>query len=149
MEVPPPPLESETLPTFFSFSTKSDSEQEGLVKEKFMRKVKEDKLQKRLCSLYLQRSAQEIQRRNNERVKRVSELRLLVLRRINFLLPKIFENNNIQLKVFGSCVTNLSLPDSDIDICLQGFRNLQHAYIPKFLDRFLSVIKAFKWVHHY
>lgn len=74
---------------------------------------------------------------------------MTILKRINYLLPLIFENNMVHQKVYGSCMTNLSLIDSDIDICLTGFRNLQQSYIPKFLDRFLSVIKCFDWVQQY
>ena len=47
--------------------------------------------------------------------------------------------NNIKCELFGSSVTGLSLPDSDIDICIVGFTNLFPDDIPALLSR-LSII---------
>ena len=47
--------------------------------------------------------------------------RLICLTRLQYVLRNLLDDETLQLSMYGSCITGLSLPTSDMDLALQGF----------------------------
>ena len=80
--------------------------------------------------------------------------RQIILKRTERVVKVIF-GTKIDVRVFGSCQTGLSLPNSDIDICLLGFNyknskqnsnDENRMEIIEILSRLMIVLQRFKWV---
>lgn len=51
-----------------------------------------------------------------------------------------------EIRLFGSCVTGLALPDSDIDIGILGFELYPRSSLIVLINPLLEALKAMPWV---
>jgi len=47
--------------------------------------------------------------------------RFICVKRLEYVLKHLLEDENLQLSMYGSCMSGLSLPTSDIDLSLCGY----------------------------
>ncbi|KAL4465387.1 hypothetical protein ABPG72_009132 [Tetrahymena utriculariae] len=74
--------------------------------------------------------------------------RFLIFYRIQHLLKKQFEKveSQVDLRIFGSCATGLSLPTSDIDLGITGFECHPRSDLIYILNQLANILEQFKWV---
>ncbi|KAM3134029.1 hypothetical protein pb186bvf_013871 [Paramecium bursaria] len=62
------------------------------------------------------------------------------------LIKSVFMGTLVDIRLFGSCATGLALIDSDIDICVLGFEQLQKAYVINSQRMLFDAIQRCKWI---
>lgn len=72
--------------------------------------------------------------------------RLICVRRLEIVLQNFLEDPTLQLFMYGSCITGLSLPTSDIDLALQGFEIQTKVEVGNVLCYVLQHLQNFDWI---
>jgi DNA polymerase sigma len=80
--------------------------------------------------------------------KKWEPMRSVVFRRLQYLVSKTFTGGaqEITLKKYGSWVTNLLIPESDIDLLICGADVINHDDAVQILNTFTQNLELFKWV---
>ena len=66
--------------------------------------------------------------------------------RLKYVIARVYQKKEIEIAVYGSLVTGLSLPDSDVDLQIKGLGNLNRLQIENKLKQLFAVLANFSWI---
>lgn len=95
---------------------------------------------------HLRRNINNLNYKLTEQAKALEPSRITVYERLKRVIRQSFISHNFGLISYGSWNTGLLIPNSDIDLCIQGFDVIDRQGVVRILETIENNLRLFKWV---